>query len=106
LEHRGEPSWGLAACSAEAGARPGGITDNQKAAWCGCIEVFDEPGGQWHQVMLFPKDREAPDLAQEAVDVRLYELQVLRPRQWGACWLSGVLWEQLQLVSQGTGPVA
>ena len=75
----------------------GEINDSQKAAWCRCIEVFDEPGGQWHQVMLFSEDREAPDLAQEAVHVRLYELQVLRPRQWGACWLSSVLWEQLRL---------
>ena len=75
----------------------GEINDSQKAAWCRCIEVFDEPGGQWHQVMLFSEDRETPDLAQEAVHVRLYELKVLRPRQWGACWLSSVLWEQLRL---------
>src|SRR6266436_450492 len=67
----------------------GEINDSQKAAWCRCIEVFDEPGGQWHPVMLFPEDREAPELAQEAVHVRLHELKVLRPRQWGGCWLSG-----------------
>ena len=75
----------------------GEINDSQKAAWCRCIEVFDEPGGRWHQVLLFPEDREAPELAQEAVHVRLHELQVLRPRQWGGCWLSSVLWEQLRL---------
>jgi transposase len=75
----------------------GEINDSQKAAWCRCIEVFDERGGQWHPVMLFPEDREAPELAQEAVHVRLQELKVLRPRQWGGCWLSGVLWEQLRL---------
>ena len=75
----------------------GEINDSQKAAWCRCIEVFDEAGGQWHPVMLFPEDREAPELAQEAVHVRLHELKVLRPRQWGGCWLSGVLWEQLRL---------
>jgi len=27
----------------------------------------------------------------------LSELPVKRPRQWGACWLSGALWQQLQL---------
>jgi transposase len=75
----------------------GEINDSQKVAWCRCKEVFDEPGGQWHQVMLFAEDREAPELAQEAVHVRLHELKVLRPRQWGACWWSGVLWEQLRL---------
>lgn len=75
----------------------GEINDSQKAAWCRCIEVFDERGGQWNQVMLFPEDREAPELGQEAVHVRLHELKVLRPRQWGGCWLSSVLWEQLRL---------
>jgi transposase len=75
----------------------GEINDSQKVAWCRCKEVFDEPGGQWHQVMLFAEDREAPELAQEAVHVRLHELKVLRPRQWGACWWSGVLWEQSRL---------
>jgi transposase len=75
----------------------GEINDSQKAAWCRCIEVFEEPGGEWRQVALFPEDREAPELAHEVVHVRLSELQVERPRQWGACWLSGELWQQLQL---------
>jgi len=47
-------------------------------------------------VALFPEDRQAPELAHEVVHVRLSELQVKRPRQWGACWLSGELWQQLQ----------
>ena len=75
----------------------GEINDSQKAAWCRCIEVFEAPRGQWCQVALFPEDREAPELAHEAVHVRLHELQVERPRQWGACWLSGELWRQLRL---------
>jgi transposase len=75
----------------------GEINDSQKAAWCRCIEVFEEPGGEWLQVALFPEDREAPELAHEVVHVRLSELKVERPRQWGACWLSGQLWQQLQL---------
>ena len=75
----------------------GEINDSQKAAWCRCIEVFEEPRGEWCQVALFPEDRQAPELAQEVVHVRLSELQVKRPRQWGACWLSGELWQQLQL---------
>ena len=75
----------------------GEINDSQKAAWCRCIEVFEEPGGEWLQVSLFPEDREAPELAHEVVHVRLSELKVERPRQWGACWLSGQLWQQLQL---------
>jgi transposase len=75
----------------------GEINGSQKAAWCRCIEVFEESRGQSCQVALFPEDRPAPELAQEVVHVRLNELQVKRPRQWGACWLSGELWQQLQL---------
>ena len=75
----------------------GEINDSQKTAWCRCIEVFEEPRGEWHQVVLFPEDRQAPELAHEVVHVRLSELQVKRPRQWGACWLSGELRQQLQL---------
>src|SRR5256886_1800071 len=75
----------------------GEINDSQKATWCRCIEVFEEPQGEWHQVALFPEDRQAPELTHEVVHVRLSELQVKRSRQWGACWLSGELWQQLQL---------
>src|SRR5437879_6943954 len=75
----------------------GEINGSQKAAWCRCIEVFEESRGRSRQVALFPEDRPAPEMAQEVVHVRLSELQVKRPRQWGACWLSGELWQQLQL---------
>ena len=30
------------------------------------------------------------------VGIRLNELQLKHPRQWGACWLSVILWQQLQ----------
>src|SRR5207302_7982614 len=74
----------------------GEINDSQKAAWCRCIEVFEEPQGEWRQVALFPEDRQAPELAHEVVHVRLSELQVKPPRECGACWLSGELRQQLQ----------
>lgn len=75
----------------------GEVNDSQKAAWCRCIEVFESDSGQWRQVALFPEDRSAPGLAQEAVHVRLDQVQVQRPRQWGACWLGEELWQQLKL---------
>jgi Transposase DDE domain len=75
----------------------GEINDSQKAAWCRCIEVFEAPQGEWRQVVLFPEDRAAPELAHEVVHVRLKELQVERPREWGGCWLCGELWQQLKL---------
>ena len=31
------------------------------------------------------------------VQVRLSELRLHRPRQWGACWLAGQLWRDLAL---------
>jgi hypothetical protein len=75
----------------------GEINDSQKAAWCRAVEVLECSSGQWRQVALFPEDREAPELAQEVVHIRLDQLQVQRPRQWGGCWLSCQLWQELRL---------
>jgi hypothetical protein len=75
----------------------GEINDRQQAAWCRTIEVFGEEPGRPTQVALFPEDRKAPELDCEVVQVKLSALQVRRPRQWGACWLACVLWDQLQL---------
>jgi hypothetical protein len=50
--------------------------------------------GARRQVALFPQAT-AP-AGDEIVAVRLNELQLRRPRQWGACLLSSVLWQQLQ----------
>jgi hypothetical protein len=75
----------------------GEINDSQEAAWCRSIEVFESGTGHWRQVSLFPEDREAPELAHEVVHVCLDQLQLRRPRQWGACWLASELWRQLAL---------
>jgi transposase len=72
----------------------GEINDSQKEAWRKTIEVFDE--GKKRQVALFPEAM-APVNDSAVVSVRLNELQLMRPRQWGACWLSCVLWRQLGL---------
>lgn len=77
----------------------GEINDSQKAAWCRSIEVWESRSGQWRQVALFPEDRDAPELAEEVIHLRLDQLQVERPRQWGACWLACELWRQLRLDS-------
>ena len=63
----------------------GEINDSQRAAWCRSIEVL-EGASQSKQVALFPEDREAPELDCEVVQVRLAELTLHAPRQWGACW--------------------
>ena len=46
---------------------------------------------------LFPEDRIGPVADQDIVRIRLSQLSLHRPRQWGACWLAGELWEQLGL---------
>ena len=46
---------------------------------------------------LFADDREAPELDCEVVRVRVGDLSLHHPRQWGACWLALVLWERLDL---------
>jgi len=74
----------------------GEINDSQKAAWTRAIEVFSEEG-EARQMAIFPDDRPAPQLACEVVQIRLSELSLHRPRQWGACWLALKLREQLDL---------
>src|SRR5262249_16106342 len=47
---------------------------------------------------LFPEDRCEGLLADASiVGVKLSELRLRRPRQWGACWLALMLWRELQL---------
>lgn len=75
----------------------GEINDAQRAAWCRSIAVFDEDAGVATPLALFPEDRPAPALACAVVQVKLSELQLRRPRQWGACWLACGLWDLLQL---------
>ena len=75
----------------------GEINSSQAEAWRRAIEVFDEDVGQSRALSLFPEDRcEAPD-ADDVVRLRLSEMRLCRPRQWGACWLAGVLWRELRL---------
>lgn len=76
----------------------GEINDAQKASWLRTIELIDEKQPKSRQVALFPEDRKVPEsLPCEAIQVRLSELTLSRPRQWGACWLFCYLWDQLKL---------
>ncbi len=76
----------------------GEINDSQRAAWCKALDVFGERGSCPRQIAIFPDDREPPAaLDCEVVQVRLGELSLHRPRQWGACWLANELWSQLEL---------
>jgi hypothetical protein len=93
----------------------GEISPSQAAAWRKSIEVFDEDAGRPRTLALFPEDRATavtPHLAiptaapsgpwpaspdSSIVQLRLSEMRLCRPRQWGACWLAGQLWGELQL---------
>ncbi len=61
----------------------GEINDQQRAAWCKTIEVVQEGKEQPRQVAIFPEDRNAPELGCDVVQVKLNELRLRRPRQWG-----------------------
>jgi len=75
----------------------GEIGGGQQARWSRALEAFDEGTGQMTQIALYPEDRALPAELPEAMQVRLKDFELHRPRQWGACWLTLELWEQLQL---------
>jgi transposase len=75
----------------------GEINDTQKESWCKTIEAFDEGGNQPKQMALFPEGRVAPELSCDVVQIRLNELSIRHARQWGNCWLTLYLWDQLKL---------
>jgi hypothetical protein len=76
----------------------GEINSSQAAVWRKAIEVLDEDAGYSRTLALFAEDRCAA-VASDAsvVQLRLSEMRLRRPRQWGACWLAGQLWQALQL---------
>ena len=76
----------------------GEINDTQVLAWRRSIAVVEDGAGQPRTLSLFPEDR-CEGLLTDAsiVRVKLSELQLRRPRQWGACWLALMLWRELQL---------
>jgi len=75
----------------------GEINSSQQAAWRRTIEIFEEGELQPKTVALFPEDRAVALSSEQIVRIRLKDLQLKRPRQWGACWLASVLYEKLQL---------
>lgn len=98
--------WSIAEKVACAGGRQierhviylGEINDSQKESWLREIAAFDEEVQEPTRLALFPSDRPVPEhAAGYGVQVRLAEFTVRRARQWGACWVFLLLWQQLQL---------
>jgi len=76
----------------------GEINDSQELAWRKSIAVLEEGAAAPRPLSLFPDDRcegVLPDAA--VVRLKLAELRLCRPRQWGGCWLAVNLWRELAL---------
>ncbi len=77
----------------------GEINSSQQAAWRKTIEVFETSSAKARTVALFPEDRSPGVDDDKIVRIRLDQLELRRPRQWGACWLASVLYQKLGLDS-------
>jgi transposase len=76
----------------------GEINSSQELVWRKTIEVLDEEANRPRTLALFPQDRCEGVLPDDSiVRLKLSELRLCRPRQWGACWLALRLWEELEL---------
>jgi len=75
----------------------GEINDSQQEAWRKAIEIFEEGQARPRTVALFPEERLGAVADLDIVRIRLSQLSLHRPRQWGGCWLAAQLWEQLAL---------
>ena len=76
----------------------GEINSSQELAWRKSIEVLDEGSQGSRTLALFPEDRCEGLIGDESiVRLKLSQLRLCRPRQWGACWLALTLWHELGL---------
>jgi hypothetical protein len=79
----------------------GELNGRQSAAWRKTIELVDPESPGPRQVELIPEEV-GPVEAEGAgeatpVRVRLDQMRLEHPRQWGACWLACQIWERLGL---------
>jgi hypothetical protein len=76
----------------------GEINDSQELAWRRSIEVLEDGQTRPRMLSLFPEDRCQGLLADASiVRVKLSELRVSRPRQWGGMVAGLMLWRELEL---------
>jgi hypothetical protein len=65
----------------------GEMNDSQREAWRRTIEVFEDGSKPAKTMALFPEDRHQEIDNEQVVKIRLKEVELRRPRQWGACFL-------------------
>ena len=78
----------------------GELNGVQESSWRKTVELFGQDEDAPRQVALFPEEHAPASVGVEefpVVRVRLSQMALRRPRQWGACWLGCQLWEQLGL---------
>lgn len=76
----------------------GEINSTQQLAWRKSIEVLDETQQAPRTLALFPEERFEARIDDESiVRLKLARLRLVRPRQWGGCWLALQLWRELRL---------
>ena len=75
----------------------GEINNSQREAWVRTIEIFEEGTSPAKTMALFPEDQHREIDDEQVVQIRLKDVELSRPRQWGACWLACTLYKQLGL---------
>ena len=75
----------------------GEINGSQREAWRKTIEVFEDGASTAQTMALFPEDCAGEIDDTSVVKIRLKEVELRRPRQWGGCWLACTLYEQVGL---------
>ena len=77
----------------------GELNGCQEASWRKTVELFGQDQTAPQQVSLFPDSHlpENHDSPIPNIGIRISQMRLERPRQWGACWLGCELWQQLGL---------
>jgi transposase len=76
----------------------GELNDVQHAGWVQAINALQPATEEAQQLALFPDDVQVlPILNYPIVQIRIEQIRLARPRQWGACWLAFELWDMLKL---------
>ena len=64
----------------------GEINDQQEANWQKTIEIFEHGQTLPRTVALFPAERSVESEGENVLRIKLSEMELCHPRQWGACW--------------------
>ena len=75
----------------------GEINDYQRESWRKTVEVLEVGHTSAKTMALFPEDRPVEINDEYVMQIRLTDVELRRPRQWGACWLACWLYKQLGL---------